>query len=165
MPNITFSSHEILKIIQNLGSENAHAYDRTSTQMLKICGPSISKPLESIFKSCLESGIFLLEWKKANVVPVHKKMTISNKLLADLTSFDLWKIIWTSFNEVFDFFITNHLIFRNQSDFKPGESCINQLLSMAHGIHGLFDKRYEVWGVFFDISNAFDISKKVSSLS
>ena len=85
MPNITFSSHEILKIIQNLDSENAHAYDRTSTQMLKICGPSISKPLES--------GIFLLEWKKANVVPVHKEMTISNKLLADLTSFDLWKII------------------------------------------------------------------------
>ena len=48
------------------------------------------------------------------------------------------------YNEVFDFFITNHLIFRNQSDFKPGESCMNQLLSMAHGIHGLFDKRYEV---------------------
>ena len=43
--------------------------------MLKICGPSICKPLEMIFKSFLESGIFPLEWKKANVVPVHLKMT------------------------------------------------------------------------------------------
>ena len=29
--------------------------------------------LEFIFKSCLESGTFPSEWKKANVVPVHKK--------------------------------------------------------------------------------------------
>ena len=43
--------------------------------MLKICGPSICKPLKIIFKCCLESGIFPLEWKKANVVLVHKKMT------------------------------------------------------------------------------------------
>ena len=40
--------------------------------MLKICGPSICKPLEIIFKSCLESGIFPLEWKKANFVPVYR---------------------------------------------------------------------------------------------
>ena len=43
--------------------------------MLKICRPSIcSKPLKIIFKSCLESGIFLLEWNKTNVVPVHKRI-------------------------------------------------------------------------------------------
>ena len=43
--------------------------------MLKICGRSMCKPFEIIFKSCLESGIFPLEWKKVNVVTVHKKMT------------------------------------------------------------------------------------------
>ena len=75
LSNITFSSDDILKIIQNLDSEKAHGFDRISIRMLKICGPSICKPLEFIFKSCLESGIFPLEWKKANVVPVHKKMT------------------------------------------------------------------------------------------
>ena len=72
--NITFSSDDILKIIQNIDSEKAHGYDRTSIRMLKICGPSICKPLEMISKSCLESGIFPLEWKKANVVPVHKQI-------------------------------------------------------------------------------------------
>ena len=40
--------------------------------MLKICGESISKPLEIIFKSCTEKGQFPNKWKKANVVPVHK---------------------------------------------------------------------------------------------
>ena len=75
LSNITFTSDDILKIIQNLDSEKAQGYDTMSIRMLKICGPSICKPLEIIFKSCLESGIFRLGWKKANVVPVHQKMT------------------------------------------------------------------------------------------
>ena len=48
--------------------------------MLKICSDSILKPLEPLFKSCIESGKFPIEWKKANVVPVHKK---SNKQLIE----------------------------------------------------------------------------------
>ena len=64
-PNITISSDDILKIIQNLDSEKAHVHDRISIRMLMICGPSICKPLEIIFKACLESGIFPIEWKKS----------------------------------------------------------------------------------------------------
>ena len=41
--------------------------------MIKICDASIYKPLELIFRSCLENGKFPTEWKKANVVPAHKK--------------------------------------------------------------------------------------------
>ena len=43
-----------------------------------------------------------------------------------------------------------------QSDFKPGNSCINQLLSITHEIYKFFDDGYEVRGVFFDILKAFD---------
>ena len=71
LSNITFSSNDILKIIQKLDPEKAHGFDRIRIRMLKICESSIYKPLEIIFKSCLESGIFPREWKKANVVPVH----------------------------------------------------------------------------------------------
>ena len=44
----------------------------------------------------------------------------------------------------------------NQSSFKPGDSCINQLLSITHNIYKSFDDGYEVRGVFLDISKAFD---------
>ena len=57
---------------------------------------------------------------------------------------------------MFDFFIKNHLISTNQSGFKPGDSCINQLFSFTHGIYASFDEGYKVRGVFFDISKAFD---------
>ena len=42
-------------------------------QKLQICGDSVLPPLEFIVKSCLENGTFPSQWKKANVVPVHKK--------------------------------------------------------------------------------------------
>ena len=69
--------YDIANIIENLNPNKAHGFDMISIRMLKICGDSILKPLELIFKSCIESGKFPIEWKKANVVPVHKKITNS----------------------------------------------------------------------------------------
>ena len=40
--------------------------------MLKICGDTICKPLELIFKQFLTAGVFLSELKKANIVPCYK---------------------------------------------------------------------------------------------
>ena len=50
----------------------------------------------------------------------------------------------------------NELISPNQSGFKPGDSCINQLLAITHEIYKSFEDRYEVRGVFLYISKAFD---------
>ena len=57
---------------------------------------------------------------------------------------------------MFRFFLDNKLITSNQSGFKPGDSCINQLLSITHEIYKSFDDGLEVRSVFLDISKAFD---------
>ena len=41
--------------------------------MLKICGDTICKPLELIFKQALTTGVFSSERKKGNIVPCYKK--------------------------------------------------------------------------------------------
>ena len=68
MSAICFTSDDILKIIKNLNTNKAYGYDMISIRMVKVCDSSLCKPLESMFKSCLQSGKFPLEWKKANVV-------------------------------------------------------------------------------------------------
>ena len=68
-----FGKEDILRIINNLDSNKAHGHDEISIRMLKICGDSICRPLNIIFKTCLRTGKFPLEWKKANIVPIHKK--------------------------------------------------------------------------------------------
>ena len=77
LSNITFTEKDIEKLIQNLDSNKAHGHDMISIRMLKTCGKSIIKPLLITYKICLEKCCFPNEWKKANVVPVHKKMTNS----------------------------------------------------------------------------------------
>ena len=57
---------------------------------------------------------------------------------------------------MFPVFVENKLIAANQSGFKSGDSCINQLISITHEIYQSFDADYKVQGVFLDISNAFD---------
>ena len=60
------------------------------------------------------------------------------------------------YNPMFTCFIENNLISENQSGFKSGDSCVNQLLTITHEIFSSFDDHYEARGVFLDISKAFD---------
>ena len=130
-----------------------------SIRRLKICGGSILKPLELIFKSCIESGNFRIEWKKANVVPVHKKNNkhlIENYrpiLLLPVCGKILERIIC---NKMFEFFSENELISQDQSWFRPGNSCNKQLLCITHDIYQSLNDGLETTGVFLDISKAFD---------
>ena len=70
---VKFSQDDVAKIVQNLNPNKAHGRDNISICMLKICGSSIYKLLQIIFKQCIETGVFPSEQKKANIVPIHKK--------------------------------------------------------------------------------------------
>ena len=61
--SIDFGSDDIAKIIHNLDpSKDDHG--TISNRLLKICSNSISKPLQLIFRSCIENAKFPSEWKK-----------------------------------------------------------------------------------------------------
>ena len=122
--------------------------------MIKTCYNSLCKSLLYYVK-----GEFPSEWKKANIVPVHKKN--DKDLLKSYRSFSLLPIFGKYFeriiyNNIFEYLTTNKLIPDNQSDFKLGDSCVNQLLSITHEIYRSLHNGLEVRGVFLDISKAFD---------
>ena len=62
------------------------------------------------------------------------------------------------FNSLYFYLNSNNLITPNQSGFRPGDSCSNQLLFLVNEIHKAFDnpKSLELRAVFLDISKAFD---------
>ena len=127
--------------------------------MFKICDDTICEPLELIFKQALTSGLFQSEWTKGNIVSCYKKGDKQNLKnyrpvsLLPICGKILERLI---FNEMFSFFLSNNLLAPNQSGFKPGDSCINQLLSITHEICSSFDDGFEVRSVFLDISKAFN---------
>ena len=159
LDTIVFSKEDIYKIIKNLDPNKAHGHDMISIRMIKLCGISICKPLEIIFQNCLRSGKFPSEWKKANVVPTFKKgdkQCIKNYRPVSLLPVCGKVFERLLYNKMFSFFSENDLISLKQSGFRPGDSCTNQLLSIAHEILSAFDDGHEVRGVFLDISKAFD---------
>ena len=127
--------------------------------MLKICGSTIYEPLAIIFEQCVDTGIFPSEWKRDNIVALHKKgdkQTLKIYRLVSLLPICGKILERLMFNEMLKFFIENALISSNQSGFKPGDSWVNQLVSITHEIYKSFDEGHEVGGVFLDISKSFD---------
>ena len=86
--------------------------------MLKICDSVITEPLGIIFKNCIDCGVFPDTWKMSHIIPAHKKndkRSLNNYCPVSLED--------------------NNLLTHNQSGFRPGDSCVNQLLSIVHIIY------------------------------
>ena len=101
---------------------------------------------------------FLLKGKKEILLPFTKKAT--NKMLKIIDQFLYFRFVEKYLK---DLFLTKCLSISSliNSSLKtnlvsnPGDSCINQLLSITHEIFTFFDNGLEVRSVFLDISKAF----------
>ena len=105
---VNFINDDIAKTLESLDANNAHGHDKISIRMLRLCVNSICKLLQLIFQQVMESGSFLSEWKKGNVVPIHKKD--DKQCLKKLEN--CWKNVENFFeqlifNGMFRFFIEN----------------------------------------------------------
>ena len=151
----------LLNLIRSLDINKAHGFDQISARMLKICDSSVIKPLIIIFNTSLTSGTFPSAWKKANIIPIHKKgdkMDIKNYRPISLLPICGKLFEKVIFNSLYKYYESNRILDINQSGFRAGDSCINQLISITHNIFQSFDSNpsLEVRGVFLDISKAFD---------
>ena len=157
--NIEFTKDNIKRIICKLDPNKAHGHDMISIRMLRVSGDAITESLFRIFKNCLKCGIFPDDWKKGIIVPIFKKGAKQNiknyrpVSLLPICSKIFERIIYDNMSK---YFLDNNLITPKQSGFRPGDSCINQLLSITHDIFTSFDNGLEVRRVFLDISKAFD---------
>ena len=127
----------------------ACGWDQLSIRMIKACGNTINK------------GVFPEDWKKSNVVPIHKKK--SKNLIKNYRPISVLPIFskvfeGRAFNALFNFFLQNKLFSLCQSGFIPGDSCVSQLLSITHEIYKTFDclPSTDMRGTFLDISKAFN---------
>ena len=157
---VEITGEKILSIIRSLDPKKAHGWDDISINMIKLCDTEIVKPLYLIYTECLETGRFPSSWKKANVLPIYKKE--NRQLKKNYRPISLLpiaeKFLKSSCLTQFTSTSVNHLLTPNQSGFRPGDSTVNQLLSITHQIYSAFEEfpSRETRAVFLDISKAFD---------
>ena len=144
-----------------MNSTKAHGQDGISIGIIKLCGPSVIKLFTLLFNNCLRDGVFHNNWKKANAIPVHKK--VNKQLVSNYRPVSLLPICSKIFEKlifdcIYDFFDQNCLLNANQSGFRPDYSRIHQLIAIKHNIFTAFDANpsLEVRGISLDLSKAFD---------
>ena len=121
------TENDILAIIKTLDPNKAHGCDNISIKMIKICSQSLILPLKIIFEHSLKKGKFPKIWKKANVVPVHKKedkMLVKNYCPISLLPIFVKMFERGIYNSLYNYFQSNRLFTPSQSGFLPGDSCI-----------------------------------------
>ena len=97
--------------------------------------------------------------KLANVTPVHKKD--SKQVLRNYRPISLLPIFAKIFEKIifdhmYNHLLSNNLITKNQSGFRPNDSVTNQLISLVNSIQSSLDNKLEIRSVYLDISKAFD---------
>ena len=150
-----YKRNDIYLILKNLNPEKAHGRDDILIKMIQHCGKAIIESLRILFLSFLDKGVYPDDWKKSNVVPIHKEIKNLNidRLVSLLSSA---KCLKESFLTPFS--ITPMKINECQSGFLPGDSCTSQPLSITHKIYKAFDCNplVDVRGTFLDISKSFE---------
>ena len=161
LSNIAINRCKVLQLIRALDPKKAGGSDNISVHMIKICDASIVEPLCLIFEKSLDVGTFPSAWKEANIVPIHKKGCRQNKTnYRPISLLPIFGKIFEKamFDQIYQHLCENGLLVQQQSGFRPGDSTINQLLSITQNIYKAFEAcpSLETRAVFLDLSKAFD---------
>ncbi len=159
LDSVVVSENEVYDLLQSLDVNKSTGHDGISARMLKGAGMAIVTPLTKLLNMCLSQKRVPDEWKKANVLPLHKKgdkdkcTNYRPVSILPITSKILERVV---FKHVFNFFLDHNLLTSHQSGFRPNDSTVNQLAYLYHTFCNALDKKKDVRIVFCDISKAFD---------
>ena len=157
--HIMATPSEVTDLLKSLDPSKATGPDGISSRLLKEAGVAIVPSLTRLINLSLSLGKVPSAWKKANVVPLHKKddKCLTNNYrpisLLSIPSKILERIVFKHF---YNFLLTNKLLTKFQSGFVPGDSTVHQLSFLYHTFCEALDKKKDVRIVFCDISKAFD---------
>ena len=155
LESVNLNPAKFLSIICAFDISKRHGWDNVSVRMVKIYDESLAKPLFNIFQFSLETGNFPSNWKRGNIVSLHK---LGNKdLINNYTPASLLPI-FSKFYEKCIYDKLYNLFSKSQSGFFKSDSCVSQRLSITHEIFKDFDANPSLdnCGIFLDIPKAFD---------
>ena len=158
--DIDFSCTRVKQFLDNVNKNKAPSPDGIHGCVLKYCSNSLCRPLAIIFRLTYNTGIIPVEWKSANIVPIHKKgdkNLISNYRPISLTCLTV-KIMENIIQEEL-LSKTRDLISPAQHGFLSGKSCATNLITLTEDIATNLHNDTGIDVIYFDFAKAFDTVK------
>jgi len=149
----------VFKKLKSLKTDKVQGPDNISAKLLATTADLLARPVYMIFKKSLQEGVLPVDWKAANVSPIHKsgsKTSPSNYRPISLTS-HVCKVMESLFrDEIVQHLEFNGLINDSQHGFRKGRSCLTNLLTFLDKVSGYVDTGTDVDVIFLDFAKAFD---------
>ena len=150
---------DVEKIISNLKPKSSCGYDNISSKLLKYIGDIVSVPLSIIVNQSLCTGIFPDKLKIAKVIPLYKKQY--EKVFGNYRPISLLSSVSKVFerivfDQLYDYFTTNGLLFNSQYGFRKHHSTELAALEPTDKIRREIDQKKNPFSVYLDLSKAFD---------
>ena len=159
LEDVIATEEEVADLISVIDVNKSMGHDGISPRLLKAAGQSIVPSLTRLFNLCFLHNSVPDMWKKANVIPLHKKD--SKDILDNYRPVSILPIASKIFERiifknVYNYFHSNKLLTNHQSGFRPNDSTVNQLAYLYHSFCEALDNKKDLRIIFCDISKAFD---------
>ena len=128
MESINIMKNAIEDIISSLPLNKATGPDKISHKLLKKTVGTVSEALCHLFNKSLLSSTYPSEWKKAHVMPLLKKAELN--LASNYRPISLISCVGKLFERVvfkhlYNYFLSNKLLYKYQSGFQVGHSTVH----------------------------------------
>ena len=157
--DIAVSCEEIVDAIKELRPSAASGPDGFPAILLTNCHEQLAKPLATLWQSSINNTTIPSKLKFSIIPPIHKggsKSNPANYRPVALTSHIIKIFEKILRNKLAGFLDQNNLMNENQHGFRPGRSCLTQLLSHHDNIISLLEQGNNVDVVYLDFAKAFD---------
>ena len=157
--NVLVTAEQVAQLLSAVDVGKATGPDDVSPRLLKNCSRELADPLTTVFTSCLNEKKWPSIWKKARVVPIHKKNSRSEPSnyrpisLLSVVGKVLEQIVATA---ICQHLSENHLLSDRQFGFRPGRSTADILLLLSKDWQDALDEGLDTLVVALDIAGAFD---------
>ena len=159
LETVTVTENEVLDILVHLDPNKSPGPDGFLPKVMRSVAVALAPLLCKVFSASLARGEVPLDWKSADVCPIHKKGPedqASNFRPVSLTSVP-GKVLETLIKaRMVSHLDRNDLLLGSQHGFRAGRSCLTNLLEFYHAIFGAYDRSGSVDVVFLDFQKAFD---------
>ena len=155
-----FSINELQNALADLKNNKSPGPDKITNDMIKHLGEKAKTTLLAIFNNSWKTGQAPQIWRKANMVPIHKKGKDKSKTSSyrpiSLTSC-IGKVLERMINTRLTWHLeTNGIITNEQAGFRPNRSTEDQAAYIAQSIEDGFQAKQHTLAVWIDMEKAFD---------
>jgi hypothetical protein len=159
LTEINIEVDDVKKQIKKLKTSKSPGPDGLHPRALKESCEEIAEALAIIFKKSMEEGVVPDHWKIAEVTAIFKKGSaaeVGNYRPVSLTSVVCKMMESIIRDQTMSFMKENDIICEEQHGFRPGRSCVTQLLEIMDIWTQMFEEGDGIDVVYLDFRKAFD---------